>query len=1661
MAAPSFALLDAAGNPAVIHEDDTNAQYTIRLTNQSPGTLPLVAGPPLSEDDVARATDGATRWYLSFPENYDESGAAKLAISADGWTVAPYPIGSRTYLGFVPTENDTLAPDGTVDFTVYGLVVKSSNALHVLDLSVDWYVGPVPNAATLGMSAPVVSPEDNSFTGALDATTTTLYVSDSKDYANTIRLNFQNGPAPLPQGGTVTIEVPISPVPGAMTTPEFAQQISCAIAGDPSDSPWEVTPQPSAGESRIWTLTPTATGTQPALQPNETLVVEIRDVVTHLEGSSAVVIVSIRDFPAFPETIEQPLPLTLLTLPQPTISGYISQTPNSGAAGTQPFPYDSAISVSWNSEFATAVSIEYDDSIAKTTYAQGMPLAGAQVLPLTTVDAIVTLVATNDRFSSTTTLPIAVTPTALTLIVKSGIAAWDFNPPSSQASRAPGPPTITYTIAATPTRLLTSLTATTPGGTTVLEPTATSFAFTQTAASGQLSITATFGGGIGADYKPTTVPLTTEAPAIAPLPSYLIGTSWSNEWGTFTFADAQTISFPGAQYAPYNFPYVEDGNIIFIPVPTALFFIYWMWVPPEITNYPDGNEGAYAQNNPPPLPSSTTTITPSGALPRLRAAVVEEAPPFDPPKPWVLGTIMADLASRFGVSLPWLNGTLALDTVALTADGTQSGTCTLGGALALGKSSRFDASVSFAKGDDGKTTFSISGTITVEDVVFAIAAAQGDAVDVSLTSSAGITLARIAGWFGIDLSDNIGPVVHTIAIRHDLSGKGNGFSATSDRITAIAASDGTNRLVTIDVAIGLTFVHTGLTVPGVTVDVDFGAKSVQLAIANATLDEDAVTALGKLLPPSTAFAVAQLPLAAGATLAISLVLGPDTNVYALPLSKQDDGNGNGNGDKRSLTAAAQASTTATLGIHVDKSIGPIHVERLTIGYSDGTVTLGIEGGFALDGLTLDFEGLQIDATFGNDTIGADLSGLALALQGDAFTIAGEFLIEKNAAYDGGHAYSGGAILAAETLSIGAAGSWGTLNGEPSLFVWGEFDEPLGGPPFCFVRGVSAAFGLNRSLTVPPVQDLATFPLVQAAMADAEHPNPLAGMAPVDVLQSLESVIQPAYGAKWAAAGLRFTSFGVVEGFALLVIQFGASIRFQLLGVGAASLPKGAENPLAYVELPVEVTVDPVRGSVLALARLAPSSYVLDPDCRLQGGFAFGAWFEDDAATGARAGDFVYTLGGYHPAFAAPAYYPSVPRLTAHWARGDLTIDGTYYFALTSAALMAGGSLQAVWESGPLRAWFDADADFLIAWRPFAYDAEVGISIGASFTIDLLFTSVEMTIHVGVDIHFWGPPFQGEARVDLDIISFTVSFGANTDTSEKKPISWDDFKTGFFPPSTNAAPDARALAFRALGTTPTTDVSVCRARVTKGLLKTIDPAAGSTAPVTWVVDGATFELTTETAIPAKAGYLATGESNQPTSTPIDGTWNATGFDVGPVGVTNADLLSDHTVSLRGIAPAPLDPTPELTVTPVTGSVAGTAWSVALAQQPTPSTINSNVAPIANALTGVRLAPKLGPSEAGLPQPLALARLEFANDPHVLHWSWTSPMLPASTTHPQGQAATDRVTATVDDLAYVARRNALAVAAGAAGLGVTPGGRLTRMAATFTNTAPPLLRTLGEA
>ncbi|GIK07133.1 hypothetical protein Aspvir_002788 [Aspergillus viridinutans] len=92
------------------------------------------------------------------------------------------------------------------------------------------------------------------------------------------------------------------------------------------------------------------------------------------------------------------------------------------------------------------------------------------------------------------------------------------------------------------------------------------------------------------------------------------------------------------------------------------------------------------------------------------------------------------------------------------------------------------------------------------------------------------------------------------------------------------------------------------------------------------------------------------------------------------------------------------------------------------------------------------------------------------------------------------------------------------------------------------------------------------------------------------------------------------------------------------------------------------------------------------------------------------GDFVFTLGGYHQAFVIPAGYPNPPRLGISWTLGsNISVSGQAYFAITPKVCMGGGRLHASFSAGPIEAWFDAFADFLINYKPFRFIASADSS----------------------------------------------------------------------------------------------------------------------------------------------------------------------------------------------------------------------------------------------------------------------------------------------------------------------------------------------------------------
>ena len=381
-------------------------------------------------------------------------------------------------------------------------------------------------------------------------------------------------------------------------------------------------------------------------------------------------------------------------------------------------------------------------------------------------------------------------------------------------------------------------------------------------------------------------------------------------------------------------------------------------------------------------------------------------------------------------------------------------------------------------------------------------------------------------------------------------------------------------------------------------------------------------------------------------------------------------------------------------------------------------------------------------------------------------------------------YSGLATIKTPTLALMAVGSYADLPDYKSLFLYAVLNSPLGGPAFFFVTGLAVGFGFNREIKIPDVSEVGRFPLVNLAVGGAGSPVPTDPAARTDyiheIMDTLRDSIYPMSGQYFLAAGIHFTSFQLIDSFALLIVRFGSTFEVDVLGLSTVVIPAPVPGgpkvaPIAEIQLALKAVFNPGEGILSLEAQLTTNSYLLDRNCHLTGGFAFYTWF-----AGSHSGDFVLTLGGYHPLFQKPEHYPTVPRLGLNWqVTPDLSLKGGIYFALCPHLLMVGGKLEALYTSGAKKAWFTLEIDFLISWKPTHYDAHAYLEIGVEYTYTC-FGSHHISVSVGADIHVWGPDFAGHANIHLWVVTFDIDFGAAT-TPKLEPLGWTDFQKSFLPP----------------------------------------------------------------------------------------------------------------------------------------------------------------------------------------------------------------------------------------------------------------------------------------
>ena len=349
-------------------------------------------------------------------------------------------------------------------------------------------------------------------------------------------------------------------------------------------------------------------------------------------------------------------------------------------------------------------------------------------------------------------------------------------------------------------------------------------------------------------------------------------------------------------------------------------------------------------------------------------------------------------------------------------------------------------------------------------------------------------------------------------------------------------------------------------------------------------------------------------------------------------------------------------------------------------------------------------------------------------------------------------YQGLCSIITPTFGISAVGAFARVpkedgTGFVSCFIIAALDMPLGGPPFFFVNGLLGGLGLNRDLILPSIDEVNEHLLIES----------LGGFSdPMAALANIKPQFPVKYGSFWFALGLKFKTVEIIETRAVLFARFGDDFTIGLLGLSTMDLPKPSMR-IAHIELAIMAYYDSGENLLWVQAQLTDDSYLFDESCRLTGGFALVTWFNT--------GEFVISLGGYHPNFNVPDYYPVVPRLGFNWKpTNTLTVKGGVYFTLCSRAVMLGGRLDASFKKGKIKASFVAGMDALVEFDPFFYELDLYINLSVRVG--------RLKAGIGADLHIEGPKMRGVAQLEVLFVKFKVKFGSNS--SKPPQLSLKEF-----------------------------------------------------------------------------------------------------------------------------------------------------------------------------------------------------------------------------------------------------------------------------------------------
>ncbi|MCJ1402453.1 hypothetical protein MMC11_005673 [Xylographa trunciseda] len=558
-----------------------------------------------------------------------------------------------------------------------------------------------------------------------------------------------------------------------------------------------------------------------------------------------------------------------------------------------------------------------------------------------------------------------------------------------------------------------------------------------------------------------------------------------------------------------------------------------------------------------------------------------------------------------------------------------------------------------------------------------------------------------------------------------------------------------------------------------------------------------------------------------------------------------------------------------------KTLGPLTISAVSLQYKDKMLWLTMDATLTLGPFSLSLLGLGLGVPTSNlkldnlkgiaSSIVPQLNGLALSFTSPPMLLAGVFLHDIMS--DGTttqDVYKGGVAISFPPYTLVAVGEYAIVhhngNEYKSIFIFAKLDGPLLTLEFATISGVRLGFGYNSVVRSPTIEQLTDFPFINDSGVSGS------GNDPLKILQNMTEKpadgpwVTPKQDSYWVAAGMTITAFDILTITAVAMLAFrDQGIIVSLFADAIAQMPPGVTSPnemILYVEIGLVAEMNFIDGYFRVEASLAPTSFLLVPQCRISGGFALVYWFGKNP----HAGDWVFSIGGYHKSYTPPPYYPVPKRIKISFQIGDnLQITGESYFAITPKVAMGGALIHVSLDVGPVSAYLDASFDALINFHPLHYTADFRVSIGVTFDADVWFIHIHISASVGADLHIEGPEFGGIAHVDFYLFSFSVNFGASPQALP--PINLEDFWKMVHQPGPNqqvtskdqdSNPILSRLQYSSSGSTTMNDSTVPEAAhkfiLEDGVFSmpsakgssTTDPASTG-AGAGWFVKGGTFRF----------------------------------------------------------------------------------------------------------------------------------------------------------------------------------------------------------------------------